>query len=212
VSAVSRRDFGEHAPFRAGVVELENEGAYAVMAAATALEAETGRSVVHLEIGQPGFPTPAPICDAAHAAIAAGKTKYVAPAGIPELRARIAQLTTARTGVPVDAAQVVVGPGAKPGLFFSTLALVRGPEDEVVVPDPGFPTYGAMVRVAGGTLRPVRLDAALRCFDMAALEAAVSARTRLLVLNSCVQLLCTRAEGAGGRLPLTDAAGPPGYL
>lgn len=170
--------------FQAGVAALENEGAYAVMAAANALEQRTGRTVVQLSIGQPGFPTPAAICGAATRAIEQGKTKYVAPAGIGPLRAKIAEWTAARTGVPVDAAQVVVGPGAKPGLFFATLALVRGPEDEVVIPDPGFPTYTAMAEVAGATLRPVRLGASLQCYDMEELRKTVSARTRLLVINS----------------------------
>jgi aspartate aminotransferase len=170
--------------FRDGVAALQNEGAYAVMAAATVLEQETGHSVVHLEIGQPGFPTPAAVCEAASAAIAAGKTKYVAPAGITPLRAKIAALTAARAGVEIDPAQVVIGPGAKPGLFFAALALVRGPEDEIVVPDPGFPTYTAMAQVAGATIRPVRLGTTLQCYDMAKLKAAVSDKTRIVILNS----------------------------
>lgn len=154
------------------------------MAAAAQLESTTGRAVVHLEIGQPAFPTPAHVRAAAAAALEAGKTKYVAPAGVSALRARIAARTAARARVDVPPEAVVVGPGAKPGLFFATLALVRGREDEVVVPDPAFPTYAAMVEVAGGTVRKVRMDGELRCFDGEALERAVGERTRLLVLNS----------------------------
>lgn len=170
--------------FPPGIASLQNEGAYAVLSAATALEASTGRAVIHLEIGQPGFETPPAICDAGAAAIAAGKTKYVAAAGIPALRAAIATRTSARAGVDVAPERVVVGPGAKPGLFFVTAALVRGPHDEVVIPDPGFPTYEAMVDVAGGTVRKVRLGEGMRCFDMEKFEDVVSERTRMVVLNS----------------------------
>lgn len=170
--------------FNPGVEELENEGAYAVMAAASALEKKTGKSVVHLEIGQPGFPTPAYICKAANAAIAAGDTKYGPPAGSTALRECIAEWTKARTSVRIDPKQVVVGPGAKPGLFFSTIALIRGKQDEVIIPDPGFPTYAAMVSVAGGTTVSVRLAPDMRTYDMKALEAAVGPSTRLLVINS----------------------------
>jgi aspartate aminotransferase len=175
--------------FGSGVGELENEGAYAVMAAASALEAATGRNVVHLEIGQPGFATPSHVAAAGIEAIAGGDTKYTAPGGKQVLRERIAERTTARmngSGVTVSSDMVVVGPGAKPGLFFTTLALVRGKEDEVIIPDPGFPTYAAMVGVAGGTCVPVRMDKAhgQRSFDMSALEKAVGPKTRLLIINS----------------------------
>jgi aspartate aminotransferase len=156
------------------------------MAAASALEATTGIDVVHLEIGQPGFSTPTHIAAAGIAAISDGDTKYTAPGGKNELRALIAKRTSVRSGVMITSDMVVVGPGAKPGLFFSTLALVRGPEDEVVIPNPGFPTYAAMVGVAGGTCVPVAMDGARgqRSFDMGALELAVGPQTRLLVLNS----------------------------
>lgn len=78
---------------------------------------------------------------------------------------------------------VVVGPGAKPGLFFTTLALVRG-GDEVVIPDPGFPTYRAMVEVAGGVVVPVRLGEGMRGLDMGELERKVGEKTRMVVINS----------------------------
>lgn len=170
--------------FATGVAALEHEGAYAVLAAANALEAASGRHVVHLEIGQPGFATPEHVADAGVDAIRGGHTKYSSPAGIDALRAAIADRTRRTRGIDVAAENVVVGPGAKPGLFFAALALIRGPEDEVLIPDPGFPTYAAMVAVARGTARPVPLRGDLASFDMGALRAAVGSSTRLLVLNS----------------------------
>lgn len=170
--------------YSAGVSTLEGEGAYAVMAAASALEASSGQRVIHLEIGQPGFATPSNIAAAGSAAIDAGQTKYSAPAGTGELREAIASYVSQRGTVPATPAEIVVGPGAKPGLFFATLALVRGAQDQVIIPDPGFPTYKAMVAVAGGTPVPVPLRKDLAGPDIAALRRAVGTRTRLVVLNS----------------------------
>lgn len=176
---------------------LQNEGAYAVMAAAAAVEAEKNQPVIHLEIGQPGFPTPEHISQAGIAAIQSGKTKYSAPRGVSSLRESIASWVRDQRGMDIDAGNVVVGPGAKPGLFFATLALVRGKMDEVVIPDPGFPTYRAMVEVAGGSVVPVRLRGDLRSFDMEMFERAVGERTRLVVLNS-------PGNPTGGVIPIED--------
>ena len=139
--------------FAQRVKTLEAEGAYAVLARAQALEAQ-GREILHLEIGQPDFPTFPNISLRGIAAIAAGQTRYNPPAGIPSLRSAIAEEAGKRRDISIQPAQVVVGPGAKPGLFFPTLALVE-PGDEVIYPDPGFPTYAAMIAVAGGVPVPV---------------------------------------------------------
>lgn len=171
-------------PYAPGVMGLENEGAYAVQDAANALEARTGKSVVHLEIGQPGLATPRHVADAGVAAIRDGHTKYCSPAGVPSLREAVARHVSEERNIPVTPDMVVIGPGAKPGLFFVTMALVRGREDQVVIPDPGFPTYRAMVDVAGGSCVPVRLREDMASFDMVAFEKAVSKQTRLVVLNS----------------------------
>lgn len=183
--------------FAPGVLTLQNEGAYAVMAAAKALEQQTGKSVIHLEIGQPGFDTPSHIADAGVDAIRDGQTKYSAPRGIAPLREVIASWAKVERNLPITAENVVVGPGAKPGLFFATLALVRGSEDHVIYPDPGFPTYRAMIDVAGATPVPIRLRADQRSFDMDALRAAVDDRTRLVVLNS-------PGNPTGGVIPRED--------
>lgn len=184
--------------FAPAVQTLQNEGAYAVMDAARALETRTGKTVVHLEIGQPGFNTPAHIAEAGISAIETVMTRYSSPAGIPILRAAIAKWARENRSLPhVTPDNVVIGPGAKPGLFFSTLALVRGFADRVLIPDPGFPTYAAMVSVAGGTAVSVPLRPDMRSFDMGVLREAVDENTRLLVLNS-------PGNPTGGVIPVED--------
>ena len=165
------------------VMKLEPEGAYFMLARAQALEA-AGRRIIHLEIGQPDAPTFANIAQAGIHAIRDGFTRYTPPAGIKALREAIAEDAGERRGVAFRTGQVVVGPGAKPALFFPTLALVR-PGDEVIYPDPGFPTYRAMIDVAGGIPVPIPLrEQADFTFDLEAFDRAVSERTRLVILNS----------------------------
>lgn len=172
--------------YSSGVDTLENEGAYAVMAAASQLEAQTGRSVVHLEIGQPGFPTPDHISETGINSIRDGNTKYSSPRGINPLRQSIAKWLDQNRRLPwVTADNIVIGPGAKPGLFFTALALIRGSHDRVIIPDPGFPTYDAMVAVAGGTAVPVPLRKDMRSFNMDILKKEINkGGIRMLVLNS----------------------------
>ena len=162
---------------------LQPEGAYEVLARAQALEAE-GRSIVHLEIGEPDFATPPNISLAAIDAIASGRTRYNPTAGLPALRDVIARQAGEQRGVSFEANHVVVGPGAKPLLFFPTLALVES-GDQVIYPDPGFPTYRAMIEIAGGEPVPVPLSEPDGfSFDLEALDAAISERTRLIIINS----------------------------
>ena len=178
------------------VSQLEPEGAYAVLARAQALEAQ-GRTILHLEIGQPDFPTWPNVSLAGIRAIASGQTRYNPPAGLPRLREVIAAEAAQHRGIQVRPAQVVVGPGAKPGLFFPTLALVE-PGDEVIYPDPGFPTYAAMIGVAGGVPVPVRLREENQfSFDLVAFDQRISDRTKLIILNS-------PANPTGGVISLAD--------
>jgi aspartate/methionine/tyrosine aminotransferase len=178
------------------VSHLEPEGAYAVLARAQALEAQ-GRTILHLEIGQPDFPTWPNVSLAGIRAIASGQTRYNPPAGLPRLREVIAAEAAQRRGIQVRPAQVVVGPGAKPGLFFPTLALVE-PGDEVIYPDPGFPTYAAMIGVAGGVPVPVRLREENQfSFDLEVFDQRISDRTKLIILNS-------PANPTGGVISLVD--------
>jgi aspartate aminotransferase len=169
--------------FTERVRQLEPEGAYFMLTKAQALEA-AGRDIIHLEVGQPDVPTFENVAQAGVDAIQEGYTRYTPPAGIPALRSAIASDAGSRRGVHFTSEQVVVGPGAKPALFFPTLALVQ-PGDEVIYPDPGFPTYLAMIKVAGGVPRPVPLSEEKDfSFDLEAFDSLVNARTRLVILNS----------------------------
>ena len=127
---------------------LKPEGAYQVLARANQLEA-AGMDIIHFEIGQPDYPTFENISQAGVDAINSGKTRYTPPAGMPALREALAEDAGLRRGIEIAPGEVVVAPGGKPNLFFPTLALVE-PGDEVIYPDPGFPTYEAMIRLAGG--------------------------------------------------------------
>jgi aspartate/methionine/tyrosine aminotransferase len=169
--------------FAARVSHLVPEGAYAVLAKAQALEAE-GRDIVHLEIGQPDVPTFDNVAQAGIQAIEDGKTRYNPPPGVGAFREVIAEDAGRRRGLEVKPAEVVVTPGTKPMLFFPTLALLE-PGDEVIYPDPGFPTYAAMIGVAGGVPMPVTLrEETGFAFDLDAFDEAVSDRTQLIILNS----------------------------
>ena len=178
------------------VTHLEAEGAYAVLARALEMERE-GREILHLELGQPDFRTPEHVSQAGIAAIEEGLTRYTPPAGLMKFRELIAADAGARRGVTITPDMVVVGPGSKPGLFFPTLALVA-PGDEVIYPDPGFPTYHAMIRVAGGVPVPVTLREENQfSFDLDVFDSKISDRTKLIVLNS-------PANPTGGVIPLDD--------
>lgn len=162
---------------------LRNESAFEVLSRARALEVQ-GRRILHLEIGQPDFPTPEHIVEAAFRAVREGKTGYGPTLGVPELREAVAQYTYQTRGVSVSADRVAITPGAKPMLLFTVLALVE-PGDEVIYPDPGFPIYASVIRMAGGKPVPLPLREALGFrFEVAELAERVSPRTKLVILNS----------------------------
>jgi aspartate/methionine/tyrosine aminotransferase len=167
-----------------------------VLARANQLEA-AGKEIIHFEIGQPDFDTFPNISMAGIRAISEGRTRYTSPSGMPSLREAIAEDCGRRRGIPIAPDEVVVGPGAKPALFFPTLALVE-PGDEVIYPDPGFPTYEAMIRVAGGIPVAVPLlEENNFSFDLEAFDRLVNERTRLVILNS-------PGNPTGGVMPLAD--------
>jgi aspartate/methionine/tyrosine aminotransferase len=162
---------------------IGTETAFEAAARARALEAE-GRDVIHLEIGEPDFDTPANIRDAAKRALDEGWTHYGPPLGQPKLRQAIADDATKRKGFTADPANVVVTPGAKPIMFYALLALIdKG--DEVIYPDPGFPIYESMTRYAGGTPVPIPLreENDFR-MDPNELRALVTPRTKMIIFNS----------------------------
>jgi aspartate aminotransferase len=165
------------------MVGIGTETAFEAAARARALEA-TGRDVIHLEVGEPDFDTPANIRAAAKQALDDGWTHYGPPLGLPALREAIARDASARKGFAVDPANVVVTPGAKPIMFIALLSLIE-PGDEVIYPDPGFPIYESMTRYAGGTPVPIalRMENDFR-MDPAEIRAAVTDRTKLIIFNS----------------------------
>jgi aspartate aminotransferase len=162
---------------------LGTETAFSVLARARELERQ-GREMIHLEIGEPDFATPQHVCEAAADAMRAGHTHYCPSAGIHELREAAADYLSRTRGVAVDPANVLVGTGAKPFLFFTILATCD-PGDEVVYPDPGFPIYESTIRWAGATPVPLPLvEEREFAFDLDELAARLGPRTRLVILNS----------------------------
>src|SRR4030065_1409116 len=178
------------------IQQLVPEGAYQVLARAQSLEA-SGRKIIHLEIGQPDFDTFDNIKLAGTKAINQGLTRYTPPIGMKSLRKVIAEDAGHRRGLEFHPDQVVVTPGAKPNLFFPAMALIE-PGDEVIYPNPGFPTYEAMIRVAGGIPVPVPLlESNSFSFDLEAFHLLVNDRTRLIILNS-------PSNPTGGGIPQAD--------
>jgi aspartate aminotransferase len=162
---------------------IGTETAFEAAARARALEAE-GRSIIHLEIGEPDFDTPANIRAVAARALEEGWTHYGPAFGLPQLREAIAADVTARKGFAASPDRVVVTPGAKPIMFYALLALAE-PGDEVIYPDPGFPIYESMTRFVGATPvpLPIRQEHEFRA-DLDELESLISPSTRLLIINS----------------------------
>jgi aspartate/methionine/tyrosine aminotransferase len=162
---------------------LGTETAFEVLVRARALEAK-GRDIVHLEIGEPDFATPANIVSAGVAALQGGWTHYGPSAGLPQLRETIAQYVSQTRGVAVVPEEVVVVPGGKPTMFLAILALVEE-GDEVIYPNPGFPIYESMIRFVGGKAVPVRLPEAMDFrLDVGELVSLISDRTKMIILNS----------------------------
>jgi aspartate/methionine/tyrosine aminotransferase len=162
---------------------LYGESAFTIMAAANELEAQ-GRSVIHMEIGQPNFITPRNIIEAAYKAMNDGHTGYTPTAGITPLREAIAKYCTEYKNVETDMENVVVVPGGKPVIFFATQMLVQS-GDEVIYPNPGFPTYESVIRFAGGKPVPMPiLEKNDFRVDIDQLKRYINDRTRLIILNS----------------------------
>lgn len=165
------------------VQQLGTETAFKVLAKAKDLEAQ-GKDIVHLEIGQPDFPTPANITEAGKQAMDEGWTGYGPTCGYPDFREVIAQHIANTRGIDVDGSQVVVTPGGKPVMFYTILSVVE-PCDEVVYPDPGFPIYRSLINYIGAKGVPLPLlEENDFSFDVDKLETLISDKTKLLILNS----------------------------
>jgi aspartate aminotransferase len=170
-------------PLARSLQRLGTESAFVVLARAKELEAQ-GRSIIHLEIGEPDFDTPEHVKEAAIASLRANRTHYTPAAGTAELRAEIARYVERTRGVAITPQMVVVAPGAKPVIAAVLMALLD-PQDEVIIPDPAYPAYRSIVTYVGAV--PVSLpllEARDFRFELEALEAALTPRTKVLVLNS----------------------------
>jgi aspartate/methionine/tyrosine aminotransferase len=180
------------------LARLGTETAFSVLARARQLERE-GRDVVHLEIGEPDFETPAHVVEAGIAALRSGETHYCPTAGLTELREAAAEYLASSRGVAVSPDRILIANGAKPFLFFTILACAN-PGDEVVYPDPGFPIYESAISWAGARPVPLALHEEYDfSFDHEELERALSPRTRLVILNA-------PQNPTGGVVPREDLA------
>jgi aspartate aminotransferase len=180
------------------------ESAFDVLVRARALEAQ-GRSVIHLEIGEPDFPTPPHIVEAAKQALDEGWTHYGPTQGLPDLREAIAAYVSRTRGVRVGPECVSVVPGGKPIIFFPILALIE-PGDEVIYPNPGFPIYESMIRFAGGTPVPMPLEESRGFgFDLDRFRGLLTDRTKLVIVNS-------PQNPTGGVIPPSDLEALAGML
>jgi aspartate/methionine/tyrosine aminotransferase len=175
---------------------LGTESAFEVLAKARALEAQ-GRSIIHLEIGQPDFPTPAHVKAAAKQALDEGWTGYGPTPGFPEFRDVIARLVSETRGIDVARQHVCVVPGGKPIMYFVMTALLE-PGDEVIYPNPGYPIYESLVDFLGGTRVPMPLvEERGFSLDLDLFERKLSPRTKVVVLNS-------PGNPTGGVIPRDD--------
>ncbi len=159
------------------------ESAFEVLVRARELERQ-GRHVVHLEIGEPDFPTPRHIIEAAKQALDEGYTHYGPTQGLPELRESVARYVSRTRGMRVGPEHISIVPGGKPIIFFPILALIEA-GDEVIYPNPGFPIYESMIRFSGGVPVPIPLvEERGFSFDLDTLRRRLSPKTKLIILNS----------------------------
>ena len=172
------------------------ETAFEVLAKARALEAQ-GRNIVHLEIGEPDFPTPAHVIEAGKQALDQGWTHYGPTQGYPEFREAIAKHVSSTRNIKVGAQNVSVVPGGKPILFFPMMALLEE-GDEVIYPNPGFPIYESMIQFLGAKPVPVPLvEDRQFSFDLNVLRENLNGRTKMIILNS-------PQNPTGGVIPAED--------
>lgn len=165
------------------VSQLHGEGALAVYSRAKELE-RAGRSVIHLELGEPDFHPAAPIVDALRAAVVAGRDRYCATRGLPALREAIAEYLKRTRRLGVAAGQVLVAPGCKMALSLAMMALIE-PGDEVLYPDPGFPIYPSFTRGLGAKAVPFGLEEKNQFQpDLEEIAAKITPRTTAIIFNS----------------------------
>jgi aspartate aminotransferase len=172
------------------------ESAFEVLVKARALEKQ-GKSVIHLEIGEPDFPTPKHVVEAGKLALDEGWTKYGPTQGLPELRESIAAYISRSRNIKVGPQNVCVVPGGKPVMYFAIVALLEA-GDEAIYPNPGFPIYESMVKFQGAQPVPIPLEEKRGfSFDLDVFERSLTNKTKLVILNS-------PANPTGGIMPAED--------
>jgi aspartate aminotransferase len=170
-------------PLASRISQMTGEGALAVYSRAKELEKQ-GRSIIHLELGEPDFHPAAPIVEAVRAAVAAGRDRYVSPAGVLPLREAVAAYLQRTRNLEVPAQHVLIAPGCKMALALAMMALIE-PGDEVLYPDPGFPIYPSFTRGLGAIAVPFFLEEKNEFQpDIAEIAAKITARTKVLIFNS----------------------------
>lgn len=176
--------------------EVHGEAAFEMLGRATELERQ-GRSIIHLEIGEPDFDTPTPVVEAGIEWLKKGATHYSPTPGLWELRMAIARHLNSRHLAKIDPKNVLVTPGAKM-MIFSIIQSIVDPGDEVIYPDPGYPAYEAAIRLAGAIPVPIRLEESKEFrFDLDELARLISRRTKMIAINS-------PQNPTGGVLTLAD--------
>jgi len=165
------------------IAQLTGEGALAVFTRAKELE-KAGRSIIHLELGEPDFHPAAPVVDALRAAVAEGRDRYVATRGIPPLRSAIADYLKRTRRLDIAAEQVLVAPGCKMALALAMMALIE-PGDEVLYPDPSFPIYPSFTHGLGAKAVHYALREENKFQpDLTEIAAKITPKTRMLIFNS----------------------------
>src|SRR3981189_631924 len=165
------------------VSQLHGEGALAVYSRAKELE-QQGRSIIHLELGEPDFHPAAPVVDALRSAVAAGGGRYCSTRGVTALREAIADYLKRTRSVAAAAEQVLVAPGCKMALSLAMMALIE-PGDEVLFPDPSFPIYPSFTRGLGATAVPYGLEEKNKFQpDVDEIARKITPRTTMLIFNS----------------------------
>lgn len=169
--------------FAQRISRLGTEQAFHVLARAKQAERE-GRDMIHMEIGDTDFQTPQPIVDAAMQALRDNKTKYLPSAGLMELREVLAAQLSESRGITAKPEAVIITPGGKPMIFYTLLALVNE-GDEVIYPNPGFPTYESVINFIGakGIALEMKGENGFN-FDLAELKRLANSKTKLIILNS----------------------------
>lgn len=175
-------------PFSKRMPNLGTENAFSVIGKAKKFENEVlkpdGKSLVYLQIGEPGFDAPDNVNQAAIDAIKDNQTHYTPTPGIPALREAVAEISSQYSAEPYDASDVVIVPGGKPVMFYMLNTLIDE-GDEVIVPNPSYPIYGSVTEYLGGKMVPIQLRED-RGFNFTAedLRSLITPKTKLIILNS----------------------------